>query len=693
MAEITTPLDNHAEDMPEHDSLQSLIAEILDAESRGEAVDREELIRQHSEHEKSLREFFTNHDSIKGGRDSEDVTLPPGASVIEDATLPPTAATGDDATLPPSGVQASSEAKVGDKIRYFGDYELLEEIARGGMGVVYKARQVNLNRIVALKMILSGQLAGEEDVKRFYTEAEAAANLDHPGIVPIFEIGEHGGQHYFSMGYIEGQSLAKKVADGPLPPREAAELVKKICEAMAYAHERGVIHRDLKPANILIDQNGQPKVTDFGLAKRMEADSNLTGTGQILGTPSYMAPEQASGKIDELGPLADVYALGAILYCLLTGRPPFQAPNPMEVLLQVLEQDPVPIRQLVPNTPRDLERIVTQCLRKAGHKRYCGADLLADDLERFLSDTPVNADADASPARWRAYRILLLYVLSVSWLPWVNVSCTGPNGTIRLEQSAIQMARNAGNYYRVNPGGFNPERKISAAEFMSTGGDMLTLSADRNRLMIIIFLTLICIGIVFSFWSGRRNLQGTQSASIGAFAALVLNNGFSMPFYRVATVWLWTVLASVWVAAACASWGPMRSQNAIAISLGASCLSLLLAGFQEFSLLAQASSLVAVAAFIGAALAAYRYEYPAKRHHFSENVWLKYLRQMPLSKWAIACGLSACLGAAFGYLGRPYFMGSYHDSFRSVSNGALVGVATPILILAFIRLVGEPKHT
>ena len=160
-----------------------------------------------------------------------------------------------------------AEPSVGDQVRYFGDYELLEEIARGGMGVVFKARQINLNRIVALKMILAGQFAGEEDVQRFYTEAEAAAQLDHPGIVPIFEIGEHQGQHYFSMGYIEGESLAHKVADGPLPPREAAELVKKICDAMAYAHECGVIHRDLKPANILIDRNGQPKVTDFGLAK------------------------------------------------------------------------------------------------------------------------------------------------------------------------------------------------------------------------------------------------------------------------------------------------------------------------------------------------------------------------------------------------------------------------------------------
>ena len=205
------------------------------------------------------------------------------------------------------------------RVRYFGDYELLCEIARGGMGVVYKARQVSLNRPVALKMILAGQLANDTDVKRFYTEAEAAANLDHPGIVPIYEVGQHDGQHYFSMGLVDGDSLAQRLAAGPLPSREAAALIVKVAQAIEYAHRQGVIHRDLKPGNILLDLSGNPRVTDFGLAKMIAGDSSLTASGQIMGTPSYMAPEQAGGGRGEVGPAADVYALGATLYALRDG--------------------------------------------------------------------------------------------------------------------------------------------------------------------------------------------------------------------------------------------------------------------------------------------------------------------------------------------------------------------------------------
>ena len=273
----------------------------------------------------------------------------------------------------------------------FGDYELLAEVARGGMGVVYKARQISLNRMVALKTILAGQFASREAVERFHDEAESAAQLDHPGIVPIYEVGEHAGEHFFSMGFVEGPSLAARLASGPLPPREAAEIVRQVSEAVEYAHGRGVIHRDLKPGNILLDREGQPRVTDFGLAKRTETDSNLTCSGQILGTPSYMPPEQAASKLDQIGPRSDVYSLGAVLYCLLTGRPPFQAATVLDTLLQVREQEPVSPRLLNPKLPRDLETICLKCLRKEPDKRYATARELSADLARFLAGESILA--------------------------------------------------------------------------------------------------------------------------------------------------------------------------------------------------------------------------------------------------------------------------------------------------------------
>jgi tetratricopeptide (TPR) repeat protein len=272
-----------------------------------------------------------------------------------------------------------------------GDYELLEEIAHGGMGAVYKARQVSLNRLVALKLILAGRLADDEDVRRFRREAEAAAQLDHPGIVPVYEVGEHNGQHYFSMGLVEGESLAHRVAGGPLPAREAAALVQAVAEAMAYAHAHGVIHRDLKPGNILVDQEGQPRVTDFGIAKRMTEDRGQTRAGDVMGTPSYMPPEQAEGRPELIGPRSDVYSLGAVLYALLDGRPPFQAATVHETLRQVGDQEPIPPRRLNPSVPRDLETICLKCLEKKPERRSASAAALAEDLRRYLAEEPIRA--------------------------------------------------------------------------------------------------------------------------------------------------------------------------------------------------------------------------------------------------------------------------------------------------------------
>jgi WD40 repeat protein/tRNA A-37 threonylcarbamoyl transferase component Bud32 len=312
----------------------------------------------------------------------------PGAAEGRDSpSSGPTVAVATDETERMVG----DEPRVGDRVRYFGDYELLEEIARGGMGVVYKARQVRLNRDVALKMILAGQFAGEAEVKRFHTEAEASAQLDHPGIVPIFEVGEHEGHHFFSMGLVEGRSLAQQIAERPLPPKQAADLVRRVAEAIQYAHERGVVHRDLKPANVLIDREGQPRVTDFGLAKKVQADSQLTATGQVLGTPGFMPPEQASGRLSEVRESADVYSLGAVLYAALTGRAPFQADNPLDTLRQVLECEPAPPRQLNSGISLDLETICLKCLEKDRRRRYASARELADELKRFLEGRPILA--------------------------------------------------------------------------------------------------------------------------------------------------------------------------------------------------------------------------------------------------------------------------------------------------------------
>ncbi|MBL8819616.1 MAG: serine/threonine protein kinase [Planctomyces sp.] len=272
----------------------------------------------------------------------------------------------------------------------FGDYELLQEIARGGMGVVYRARQITLNRTVALKMILSGRLASSEDVARFYIEAEAAATLNHPNIVPIYEIGQQDGQHFFTMGFIEGMSLQDQVHSGPMAPRDAAILMIKVVQAIEYAHSNGVIHRDLKPANILLDMNGEPKVTDFGLARKFRESNELTRTGAIMGTPGYMPPEQASGQTGQIGPASDVYSLGAILYCLLTGRPPFQAANPLETLIQVIEREPPYIRILNPEVDRELEAICLKCLEKQVQDRYASAGKLAEDLNRYLQGDEIS---------------------------------------------------------------------------------------------------------------------------------------------------------------------------------------------------------------------------------------------------------------------------------------------------------------
>lgn len=297
-------------------------------------------------------------------------------------------------SAPPDGtitVTSSDVVAIGSTVAYFGDYELLQEIARGGMGVIYKARQASLNRLVAVKMILAGHLASEAEVKRFHTEAEAAANLQHPNIVAIHEVGHHQGQHYFSMDYVEGKDLAAVAKEHPLSAARAAGCVKTIAEAVHYAHQRGTLHRDLKPQNILLDSDGQPRITDFGLAKRFQQDSKLTVSGAVIGTPAYMPPEQAAGRLDQVGPQSDVYSLGAILYHLLTGRPPFRGETPVETLRRVMDDEPLRPSKLNGKVPSDLETICLKCLEKRPERRYPSARELAEELGRFLDHRPILA--------------------------------------------------------------------------------------------------------------------------------------------------------------------------------------------------------------------------------------------------------------------------------------------------------------
>lgn len=365
----------------------ALLEELLTAKRRGEAIDVELIAAGHPNLAAELRELWAVAALAEEFQSESEITLQwhDGRARKPTATLPATSSRS--ARLPLPG-------------RDFGDYELLEELGRGGMGVVYRARQLSLDRIVALKIILRGATASLADLARFRGEAETAARLNHPSIVPVYEVGQQGDLPFFTMRYVEGHTLARRLADGPLPAREAARLLAPIARAIAAAHQQGVLHRDLKPSNVLIDEHGEPYVSDFGLAKRLTPESDdatiadaaqLTQTGAIIGTPGYMSPEQAAGSRGSIGPASDVYSLGAILYATLTGRPPFQGATPVDTVLLVLEQEPIAPQLLNPRVDRDLEMIAMKCLQKPVELRYATAADLADDLDAYLANEPISA--------------------------------------------------------------------------------------------------------------------------------------------------------------------------------------------------------------------------------------------------------------------------------------------------------------
>lgn len=359
-----------------------LIAEFLESVERGEIPDRQQLLDFYPEWHQDLSDFFKNHDRFfvaDSGRQSK-------STLRQDITLAPTPAEGKSNLVVSETTDSSTFAQ-----RTIGGYEIVDEIDRGGMGIVYRAKDLQLDRTVALKMIRAGRMASESDVQRFRAEAQAAAKLDHPGIVPIYEVGTHQGQPYFSMAFIEGAKLDDFHKKNELSVRDACQLVRDVAIAIDHAHQNGLVHRDVKPANILIDQAGRPRVTDFGLAKNLEKDDGLTSTGEILGSINYMAPEQASARGDLVDRMTDVYSLGAVLYYLCTGQPPFETDNPVDTLLKILDAQPVSADRLNPELDAEVAAICMRCLEKEPKNRYLTAAEFANEIDRYLKGEPVQA--------------------------------------------------------------------------------------------------------------------------------------------------------------------------------------------------------------------------------------------------------------------------------------------------------------
>lgn len=389
-------------------SIEQVIAQFLQASEAGTPLDTDQLIRRHPEFAHELGEFFQIHEQFTPSTQS--APRPEDPTITQDVTLA-------DERLKTRTPRSTRSTLVNHPPKEFGDYEVLQEINRGGMGVVYKARHKQLGRVVALKLILSGELASDEEVQRFLSEAEAAATLTHPGIVPIFELGTVQGLVFYTMAYVDGPNLADVISQGAMDPLEAARVTHKLCAAVEYAHQSGVYHRDLKPSNVLINEFGQPVIIDFGLAKLAHQDNALTVTGQLLGTPAYMAPEHATGRAANVGPASDVYALGAILYCLCAGQPAFSGPTPFDVLLQVMDRRPPAPSKLNKRVTKQLDYVALRALEKDPAERYQTAVELAADLQRIIRGEPLDCPTEGPLQRcqnwWRREPILVAHVVGI----------------------------------------------------------------------------------------------------------------------------------------------------------------------------------------------------------------------------------------------------------------------------------------
>jgi WD40 repeat protein len=432
-------LDMHPNRWDDANALALVCREFALREGLGEAPDAEEYLRRFPHLADGLRRQLEARRAAAPDRPDE-----PRDTVRQDAPFLVHRAEDHGSTLADQPLSAPAPAIPG--------YEILAEIGRGGMGAVFKARQVALKRLVALKVILGGSLAHPEDLRRFRYEAEAIAGLQHPNIVQVHEVGEHHGLAFLTLEYAGGGDLRGRLAGAPLAPRDAAQLAELLARATDFAHQRGIIHRDLKPSNVLFDEAGAPKIADFGLAKRLGDDSERTRTGVVLGTPSYMAPEQAQGRTADATPAVDVYALGAVLYECLTGRPPFRAATVTETMDQVLRQEPAPPTRLQPKTPRDLETICLKCLEKEPRRRYASAAALADDLRRFLDGQPIAARPTPSWERaWKWARrrpavaalsaaVVLAVVLGFALVTWQWLRA---DGEWRRAEDKAQIAQKA----------------------------------------------------------------------------------------------------------------------------------------------------------------------------------------------------------------------------------------------------------